>query len=71
MAKAVSTLISISLLIGVDRAAEYWQRTHNRENAVELNSHWAQASADSNSPRILPTNLAVKAGAILFPFQQP
>ena len=68
MAKAVSTLLSISLLIGVDRAAAYWQRTHNRENAAQANS-WSQQYAYSNTPHVIPTNLAVKAGATLIPLE--
>lgn len=73
MAKAVSTLVSITLLIVADRAADYWHRFHDREPAIQFNSRSIETDAASPAftPRIIPTNLADEPGITLIPTQEP
>ncbi|HZV36214.1 MAG TPA: hypothetical protein VFB72_16680 [Verrucomicrobiae bacterium] len=73
MAKAVSTLVSIKLLIAADRAADYWHRFHDRDTAAQINSRSVETDAASPAltPRIIPTNFADQPGATLIPTEQP
>ncbi|HWF19151.1 MAG TPA: hypothetical protein VG754_07785 [Verrucomicrobiae bacterium] len=69
MAKAVSTLVSITLLVVAHRAAQYWHRTHARVEMAQLNARWAEAYADSTTPQIIPTNITLETCASLIPLQ--
>lgn len=69
MAKTVSTLISIGLLVAAHRAAVYWQRTHCISDTTPLDSTTMRADASGMIPEFefFPTNFDPKDGSILLP----
>lgn len=69
MAKAVSTFISIGLLVAAQRAAVYWQRNHVRSQAEESQSPQmtADAAAFAN-PQFTLTNANTNSTSI---YSQP
>ncbi len=67
MAKAVSTLVSITLLVAVDRAAQYWHHAHPRAAADEATSRRVQMDAAAVTPaaQLPPTNITSESNAVL------
>lgn len=69
MAKAVSTLVSITLLVVADRAAAYWQRTHPHAIASESRPAGIQREGHELAPttRVIPTNITPDTHTTIIP----